>query len=340
MKKIISLLLILLLVGAFAACTDTPEPVVPAPPTEPIDIAPPGLEPLPEPELPPSPERPVPGVTGANIRVQYVPDAVWDQFEDQPDFADLSQFDSYHELVTNYDSPYVRVVITTEQPLSQFRFVEVAQMGDDTWEALEMTILYSLDELTPEVPFVAQVAFLCFTSNRGIIFWDEAYGRDRFFVIHSSGYDGTLMLFEEEESEERWIFVRSPRTAVTGLLADPNRAWTDIIVSGDPGWDEVRQELVWTDIRVSQENAQTIHNILTTMDTMEVLTPFHNEGQHADSLFRILIQYGDETLETIYAGIGGGPFSFRFTDTFGNHGDPGYVTGRSDALLALLESYF
>jgi len=133
--------------------------------------------------------------------------------------------------------------------------------------------------------------------------------------------------------------LRSPRTAVTGLLEYPDHPWTSISVAIAAGWSEELEALIWDERALDHEDAQTVHLILSTMDAMEVLTPFHQEGQHADPMFKILIHTDDETLETIFSVEAGNRF-FRFTDTFGSHGDPGYVVGTSDALLDFLTAYF
>jgi len=201
MKKVVSFLLItLLLVGALAACAEAPAPELEVPAAEPPPVeteAPPLPEETPEP--PGMPERSVPNFTPPNIRVQHAPDEIWDQFDYQPPKLDLDQFDAYREFDACAGEVCVRVAITAAETLREFRFVEIEREFDNDSEVIRATILYSMEELSPETPFVAQVLFLCFPSNRGIVFYAEEYEMDRLFSIFASGYDGALFLVEETD---------------------------------------------------------------------------------------------------------------------------------------------
>jgi len=327
MKKTLLILLVFLLVGVLVACTEAIVSEEASPPVE-------TERPMPE----EAPERPVSGVT--QVQVQHVPDEVWDLFEDQPEFLDLNQFDSYHEFLSFEEAPYVRVAITTQAAIQNFRFVAVERHFEEERETLEMTILYALEELSPETPFVAQVLFHCFTSNRGMIFFDEEYGRDRFFTIFASGYDGALLLMEEIEENDRWIWLRSPRTAVIGILENPERPWTSISVMAwmDPQSHEWLGEEGPTHI-LRMEDANRVMEILSTIEATEVLSPFHNERQPSNPFFTLEITCADGDTETIFT-TDMGTWFLRFTDTFGSHGDPGYVVGMSEALFELLKTYF
>ena len=323
MKKILSILLIaLLLTLTLAACTEARGPTELEAVPLPIEAAPemtPEHRETPEPDR--SPERPVAGVTAANVRARYL-----EEF-------DLSLFEAYHEFVEFANAPYI--VITTEAPVSEFSFVELAE-EDQEWGVFEWAeILHALDVLTPEVPFVVTWQALCWTANRGIVFFDEEYQQERFFEIIASGYDGALQLVERE-----WRILRSLRTPVSGIPENPEAPWTEITVSGGLSWDEALEAVVWSETHtLSYADAKEVLRILSTMDATEVLSPFHYEGQHAAPLFQIVILYGDETVETI-SSVETSSWFFRFTGTFGSHGDPGYVVGMSEALFELLAAYF
>ena len=131
----------------------------------------------------------------------------------------------------------------------------------------------------------------------------------------------------------------SPRTAVTGILANPERVFTEMSVAVNLGWDSEFEHLLWDERILGSEDAQMIHHILSIMDATEVLTPTHVESQQADTMFRIVIQYYDGSVETIYSVWGISTF-YRYTGTYGTHNDPGYVVGRSEDLLAFLVGYF
>ena len=293
--------------------------------------SPPALEFTTPPASPPSldlttpwsaPEEP-PQRPAVSLEIYYVADPIWDQFESQPALVDLNQFDSYHEFIVPGEEAYTRIVLTTEIPIRTFHFVEVELDFNEGAEFMWATILYSMDDLTPETPFVASFMPLGTLPHRGIVFFDEAYGWYRFFSINVSGYDGAIHLIEAESG-----LLRSPRTAVTGLLADPDRAWTAIYVQA--GWDGLPHPL-------NAADAAEVHQLLATMDAVEVLTPFHYEGQHSTALFTLFFYYGPTRTEVIHS-TDSGQFFFRFTGTYSDHGDPGYVGGFNEALYTLLSA--
>ncbi|MCL2588582.1 MAG: hypothetical protein FWD84_04140, partial [Oscillospiraceae bacterium] len=133
----------------------------------------------------------------------------------------------------------------------------------------------------------------------------------------------------------------SPRTQVTGLLEDPARSWQSISVTAwvelESGWwlgeDDAETHVL------SPENAERVFEHLRTMDATEVLTPFHYERQSSNAVFTMKIIFADGGTETIHTTEMGHAF-FRFTDTRGDHGDPGYVIGISEELFEILSAYF
>jgi hypothetical protein len=134
----------------------------------------------------------------------------------------------------------------------------------------------------------------------------------------------------DEQDEERTDPL-SPRNYVKGILAEPELSWSAISMIDEKGITH----------SLSFEDAQQIHQILSTIDAVEVLTPFHYEGQFSDPMFIILIEYDDYGAgETIYAAETGFGF-FRFTETTGDQGDRGYVAGTSENkdLYDILSSY-
>jgi len=319
----IATILLLFLVAGLTGCTGpggSGQPPSASPPS--LEFTTPAASP-PSLELTPWAEPEPPQRPAVYIEVYYVADPIWDQFESQPALVNLDQFASYHEVILSGEEAYTRIVITTEVPLRDFHFVEVDLYFLEQTEFMWAAILYSMDELTPETPFVASFLEQGTLPHRGIVFFDETFGWYRFFSINVSGYDGSIGLVEAENG-----LLRSPRTAVTGILADPNRAFTTIYVQ--EGWDGARHPL-------SAADAAEAHHLLTTMDATEVLTPFHYEGQHATAMFTLFLYYGTTHIETIYS-TDSGQFFFRFTDTHGNDGDPGYVGGFNEALYAILSA--
>lgn len=323
MKKTGAVLLVLLLLLALFAGCDSAQ--APAPSPAPGETLP--IEIVEHPEPAPEPGRPVEGVTAANVGVEYV-DAL----------MDLGQFAHYHSFTEASVSEDLRVIITTQAPIFDFYFVELdyteVDWGDGEVNVFEhATVLYSLEELTPGVPFVVNVEFFCVNTNRGIVFRDADFN-EYFFEIRASGYDGNVFLMELD-----WRMLRSPRTVVTGLVEDPNSPWAEIRIFRNAGWSAELESLLWEEQNLGQTDAAQLFEILATIEALEILTPFHNEGQHADPGFQIEITYADGRVEVIY-NAGGGTHFFRFTGTYGSHGDPGYVLGISETLLGFLFERF
>jgi len=131
---------------------------------------------------------------------------------------------------------------------------------------------------------------------------------------------------EDDEVED----FASPRTPVTGILDASGLAWDSIYVTDY--FSRATHQL-------SAEDAEETIRILTTMGAEEVLTPHHREGQHSDPRFTLEIRTGDTLVANILTTESGQHF-FRFTGTYSDTGDPGYVIGVSEALGALLASYF
>jgi len=274
----------------------------------------------------------------SNVQVQYVADEILMQWESMAElfhtFVDLSQLDSYHEFVEFEEENMPRIAIRTDVPLRNFHFVEVDFGPEYTMEFMRANIIYSKDRLTPDVPFVVTFLNRGTLPHRGIVFFDEEHQDYRFFSIMKSGYDDSLFLLEANSG-----LLRSPRTAVTGILQDPTRAWVEITASIVTGWSHELQELTWDTQVLNAEDANRVFEILSTMNAFEVLTPFHQEGQHSDPVYAIEITFADGGTESISTTTSGVHF-FRFTDTFGNHNDPGYVMGQSETLSEILATFF
>jgi len=253
-------------------------------------------------EVPGSSEQ----ATSAHVQVHFATDEL------------LSRFDSYHEFVEDPDG--IQIVVTTEAPISDVAFTEL-QLAED----LEVVgTLYRVDELLPEHPLVITWMPQCSIPVRGISFTDTD-NVFREFSIAVSGYDGSLILAELINQT-----TGSPRAAVTGILEAPEQAWTAIYVT---------ENASRTTHPLSAEDAEEAHRILATMEAEEVLFPAHDESQQSDPMFILEIRDDDAVVATILTTETGQHF-FRFTGTYGDHGDPGYVIGRSEVLAVLLSAYF
>jgi len=94
------------------------------------------------------------------------------------------------------------MIITTNMTIKEFKFYEVQidfENGESVYNFYRE--LYSLNEITPEKPFVLAGSLGAGSLNlRGISFIDE-HNTTRFFYINESGMDGSLGLFEIQQSE-------------------------------------------------------------------------------------------------------------------------------------------
>ena len=149
-----------------------------------------------------------------------------------------------------------------------------------------------------------------------------------------ASYDTTTQPTESTVPDDPYT---SPRTAVTGLLADPERAWTEITIAIS-SWSAEREELVWDERSLSPEDAQRVHQLLSTVQAEAILTPTHGESMQVDPSHRVRIMHDGETIETVYAIQEGARF-FRFTDTVGSSNDPGFIWVESAALQEILAAY-
>jgi len=277
---------------------------------------------------------------------QELPNYYAANYEDEVDSVNLQiqrvtdelRLETYHEFVEFADQP--RIAITTDTPLRHFTFVE---LDFDFFESdnMRVIILDSVDELSPETPFVVTWQPLGMVPHRGIFFTERneyAGNFARVFSISESEYDGTLML---TELDDRGPWIGSPRRTVTGVLENPTRAWNSIEVTS--WFEEVDGQWHWREEGIthilSAVSAARVHELLSTMDAFEVLTPFHYERQ-GETTINIKINFADGGNEFIMESNTANFGFFRHTDTRGDHGDQGYVVGYSEELYELLMTYF
>jgi len=176
---------------------------VPEETVSPLDPTLPVSEPEDPPELVPSPETP--GLTSANVRVLYVDDGIiW---QHRPDMLfDLSKVEHYHEFVNEEWKDLARVVFTTEATVREFSFLDITWNENFSWDDSDGSerlyivrdVLYTLDELTPEIPLVVTGANLgCAAAANGFSFVDET-GTARYFALLEGmeDWEGFLMGIE------------------------------------------------------------------------------------------------------------------------------------------------
>jgi len=142
------------------------------------------------------------GRTSANVRAYFVDDERHQHHYDVF-LYDISQVEQYHEFVT--PEGLARMVFTTESTVRDFRFLEIQfnhnffnENADENERHYNVeSVLYTLDELTPEIPLVVTGVNLGSTAvaANGFSFVDED-GETRYFLIQVSGKTGFLAIGE------------------------------------------------------------------------------------------------------------------------------------------------
>jgi len=183
MKKIIIIFIIALLLPALAACTggESRSDTAPPPPAGEAPVTSPETEEAPEPEPVASP--PSVDAEEATISVDYATDELLGQFE---------------IVIHNHtdEEYYERVVFSTSAGVKGFRFIEVDFREEDGEIVFfESGVLYSIDELLPEMAFVVPVEFFGSIPSRGIAYTD-GNSAAKYFCVAQSGEDGSLFLVE------------------------------------------------------------------------------------------------------------------------------------------------
>jgi hypothetical protein len=162
-KTTLIISLTLALACLFAACAE-PQPSTPT--ENPPQTVP--SEPIPEPAPLPEPEPAPTKDTSLTLTISDIPD------------ADANDTD-YHRFVQDEDG--INLVITPNTPIRAFRFVS-AIMGETDFTAGDT--LYTLDEVTPDKPFMVKMLFVGAGYTYGVIF-EDANGFERFFTINLDG---------------------------------------------------------------------------------------------------------------------------------------------------------
>ena len=142
------------------------------------------------------------GVTSANVRLYFVEEESISQRYYAYRMFDLSQVEHYREFIHREDD--LRIIFITEYVVRDFRFLSI--MWNDNFSREDAnegerrysvrSILYSLDELTPEIPLVVRGAdFGCALAANGFSFTDEN-DTVRYFSFLICGKSGFVIISE------------------------------------------------------------------------------------------------------------------------------------------------
>lgn len=152
-----------------------------APPTPPKRPGP-ALSKMKEPPATPEPIPPI--IEEVEISIDVLKDELLDKYA------------SFEEFIEFDDEGFQRIIITTNVLVKDFKFIEIGfEERDSNIVLLEDKVLYSLEELSPEKPFLVTWMDQGTIPHRGISFVDES-NEVRNFYITMSGEDGSLLLIE------------------------------------------------------------------------------------------------------------------------------------------------
>lgn len=110
-------------------------------------------------------------------------------------FADESTLSGgrYHEFIAEDSEYMVKLLFTSDEILTDVQLSLLAPGSSSDYEVTKK--LYTLEELTPDMPLVAGVVFYGDMTAYGISFTD-AQGQSRHFAAYISGRNGSLLLDE------------------------------------------------------------------------------------------------------------------------------------------------
>lgn len=108
----------------------------------------------------------------------------------------LNKYNSYNEFIEFEGEGYQRIVIIPNTEVKNFKFIEIGyEESENQLKYFEKNVLYSINKLSPEKPFVVKWMERGLIPHRGISFVDEN-NTTRYFYIANSGRDGALLLLE------------------------------------------------------------------------------------------------------------------------------------------------
>jgi hypothetical protein len=145
------------------------------------------------------------GVTPAGVQIHFILNEIRPDYDNINEYVDISPFADYYTFTETDWTSGMRTLFSTDITVNNFQFLTLAysvfleeMCCDDYCSCIFVTdALYTLNELTPEMPLVAEWNYVgCFTSHRGISF--EYDGVARYFDIIHSNYNGHLFLREFE----------------------------------------------------------------------------------------------------------------------------------------------
>ena len=112
-----------------------------------------------------------------------------------PIYADYApeSFNAYHAYWCDETEYLTSIGFTPAETLTNVEFGLLDWVDTESWKMSE--VLYAIDSMDPEHPFLAQVVFWGDLTTYGISFTDES-GNARHYAVSISGKDGSLICQE------------------------------------------------------------------------------------------------------------------------------------------------
>lgn len=108
----------------------------------------------------------------------------------------IGKYASCKEFIEFDEDGYQKIIFVANTELKDFKFITIGHRSENNSVFFfEESVLYSIDKLTPEEPFVVTWVEWGTMPHRGISFVDEN-NVTRYFTITSSGLDGSLLITE------------------------------------------------------------------------------------------------------------------------------------------------
>ena len=119
------------------------------------------------------------------------PAPIWVQFANEETLSGRE----YQSFVADSSEFTVNLLFSSSEVLHDVQFSSLGYDDNGAYEVQEC--LYTLEEITPDLPFVAGVVFYGDMTAYGISFTD-AQGQSHHFAVFISGRNGSVLLEEYE----------------------------------------------------------------------------------------------------------------------------------------------
>ena len=224
-----------------------------------------------------------------------------------PDDAFLAETD-YYFLYDDPEGEFTKVLFKTDYAVKYFRFF-VLETDEENWAQGKMNVgkvLYSLDEFSPNKPFVAEVQFGDTAALRGLSFVGPD-GATHFYEIADSGMDGSLIFSETENIIDTVTF--NAEIASEELIAerdsyhlysDTDGDWTKVVFKTDKRITNIKFYKLDAADSFTDDGKLKITEVLYTLDELNADKPLVAEAELLDKFAVRGISFVDPNGNTHY----------------------------------------